>query len=64
MTDKLIINKRTILDRLSTMRTLADRFANESFGDFDRDVFFRLSREIAGEIDILMEEAIRREEAS
>lgn len=61
--DRLLINKWTILDRLTTLSGMARMFADGHYTDVDRDLFNKLeraiesaSREFTTEIQIRMKE--------
>lgn len=61
MTDRLLINKWVVLDRLNTLRALADGFAAGAYEDFDRDMFTRLRLDIDEAVKALTTEVQRRE---
>ncbi len=61
MTDKLLVNKWTVLDRLHTMRSLAQLFADSAYDEFDRGVFATLQSQVDQKVKVLIDEIKHRE---
>jgi hypothetical protein len=59
--DRFLVNKMTILDRLTTLRAMAEHFAEGSYDGFDRVLFERLATNISASVETFTFEVKARE---